>query len=590
MAGAAYFRLNGLGETAVTLEQLTLLRLAARSINIEMLPLAGYTVSGITNPPLVLYLLALPLRIQATLWSAFSFQVWLAVAAVPVLYLAAGQLFGRLAGLLAVFLLAFHPWAVAGNGTVLFFAVLVLAGFMLFLAGKPRTAYLGLAGFGLAALSQLQWEAWLLLPMAALLLLIFRRPGSFRPTLFGILIFILSYLPYLTFEQPRAFSDLLAGWHGLFSAGVLSGRDHLSSLSVVMAGLFAAALTYGVAIPLYWHRWQQIGWNELSLRLRGLFVLALWSVVPWLLSSLNPVKTYLLPALFLLLVVPVAGGLTYLHARLDGRTGRILSTLAVFLLGCLAFWLVETQLVGASVADGRSIREIDALIALSRERLAAYPDCGMVVLGVGNHADSSPIGLLDEFVYPREVRFVEQGRGLLLPEACVLYLLAGDDPAAEIWLQANGRLLPGAWPFYQLPPRGEMTAGSEPLAVWRNGLELLDYQVEGTAAPGQQLILQYTWHVIQQPRPRQHFHFFNHFLNEAGEIVAQEDGPGVHTAYWRPGDVLVTRFYLNLPPDLPAGRYTIQTGVYTWPELRRVRLRRSEETTYKLSPPLVLDR
>jgi hypothetical protein len=41
---------------------------------------------------------------------------------------------------------------------------------------------------------------------------------------------------------------------------------------------------------------------------------------------------------------------------------------------------------------------------------------------------------------------------------------------------------------------------------------------------------------------------------------------------------------------LPAGRYTIQTGVYTWPELRRVRLRRSEETTYKLSPPLVLDR
>jgi hypothetical protein len=133
----------------------------------------------------------------------------------------------------------------------------------------------------------------------------------------------------------------------------------------------------------------------------------------------------------------------------------------------------------------------------------------------------------------------------------------------------------------------KIATAPEPLAIWRNGLELVDYQVEGTAAAGQQLLVSYTWYVIQQPRPGQHFHFFNHFLNEEGQIVAQEDGPGVHTAYWRPGDILMTRFYLNLPADLPAGKYTIQTGVYTWPELRRVRLRRSEETIYLLAPPII---
>jgi hypothetical protein len=54
--------------------------------------------------------------------------------------------------------------------------------------------------------------------------------------------------------------------------------------------------------------------------------------------------------------------------------------------------------------------------------------------------------------------------------------------------------------------------------------------------------------------------------------------------------VIVARFYLSLPADLPAGDYTLQSGVYTWPELRRVRLRRSEETRFVLASPVAAGR
>lgn len=528
--GAAYLRLERVAGMGVTPEQLTLLRLAARAVNMGMLPLAGHETAGIVNPPFSLYLLALPLRSQATLWAAFSFQAWLGALAIPVLYLAGGRVFGRLVGVLAAFFLAFLPWTVAADGPSLFLTVLALAGLLFYLAGGTRRgAYLELAGVALAALTQRQWDAWLLLPVVALLLVIYRRPGSLRPFLIGLLLFFLTYLPYLAFEQPRAFLDLRAGWHGLLPGD--------SSLSAV-AG-------YNLAVSLW-------------------------------------------PAFCLLLAVLLDKSLIYARSKLTGGAVRWLTAGGILLLGVLALWSVTTGPVIVPAAGGRSLKEIDALVSLSRQHLAANPDCSLLVLGEGNHADSSPVGFLAEFAHPSEVRFVEQGRGFILPEGCFLYLLAGDDLVAEAWLQANGRLLPGAWPFYQVDA-GKVASAGRPLAVWRNGLALMDYRVEGTAAPGQQLVVHYTWHVIQQPRPGQHFHFFSHFLNPEGQIVTQEDDPGVHTAYWRPGDVLMTRYYLNLPADLPAGSYTVQTGVYTWPELRRVRLQRSEETIYLLAPPIIAE-
>ena len=75
---------------------------------------------------------------------------------------------------------------------------------------------------------------------------------------------------------------------------------------------------------------------------------------------------------------------------------------------------------------------------------------------------------------------------------------------------------------------------------------------------------------------------FNHLLDDAGQIVAQSDGPPLpdpllrrSTADWDdPGETLFSReFHLDLPADLPPGDYELHTGFY-----------RSEDGTRLLAP------
>ena len=60
-----------------------------------------------------------------------------------------------------------------------------------------------------------------------------------------------------------------------------------------------------------------------------------------------------------------------------------------------------------------------------------------------------------------------------------------------------------------------------------------------------------------------------HLLNGAGEVVAQLDRPpaGYPTSDWRVGEIIQDSYRVPLPPDLPPGRYTVQTGFYRWPEI-----------------------
>ncbi len=60
-----------------------------------------------------------------------------------------------------------------------------------------------------------------------------------------------------------------------------------------------------------------------------------------------------------------------------------------------------------------------------------------------------------------------------------------------------------------------------------------------------------------------------HLLNETGELVAQLDRPpaGYPTSDWRVGEIIQDSYRVPLPPDLPPGSYTLQTGFYHWPTL-----------------------
>jgi len=61
-----------------------------------------------------------------------------------------------------------------------------------------------------------------------------------------------------------------------------------------------------------------------------------------------------------------------------------------------------------------------------------------------------------------------------------------------------------------------------------------------------------------------------HLLGPDGTPVSVGDGSGVPQEQWQPGDVLIQRHRLSLPPHAPPGAYTPQTGVYILATLERI--------------------
>ncbi len=84
------------------------------------------------------------------------------------------------------------------------------------------------------------------------------------------------------------------------------------------------------------------------------------------------------------------------------------------------------------------------------------------------------------------------------------------------------------------------------------------------AAPGGTLAVTVVWQAVTAMD--RSYTAFVHLLDRNGRVVAQEDHvPGRDarpTTSWLPNEVIVDRFDLTLPADLPPGRYTLEIGLY----------------------------
>jgi len=76
------------------------------------------------------------------------------------------------------------------------------------------------------------------------------------------------------------------------------------------------------------------------------------------------------------------------------------------------------------------------------------------------------------------------------------------------------------------------------------------------------------WSVKDQLPPQ--LSQFTHVLNDAGEIVAQQDRLMLTSQSLRPGDVFAQIHHLTLPAGLPPGSYPIAIGLYTQPDGKRL--------------------
>jgi hypothetical protein len=100
-------------------------------------------------------------------------------------------------------------------------------------------------------------------------------------------------------------------------------------------------------------------------------------------------------------------------------------------------------------------------------------------------------------------------------------------------------------------------------------VRLLGYTLGGdTPRPGAALKLDMVWQ-IEQPTQTA-FKYFVHLLGppkaDGSPVYAQQDsqpcGDSLPTTLWTASDLLTVSVMLDLPADLPAGAYTLQTGWY----------------------------
>jgi len=626
---AAYLRLWGLEHSPAGGDQATLLNIALRWVTQHKFPLAANKSSvGLMNPPLLEYLLALPLFVRRDMVWVARFVVLLNLASVALTYLILRAALGRRMALLAMLLYAVNPWAVyysrlIWNPTPIpLFSTLLLGSLLAFSIDHLKKGWhLVLIFLWLAAAIQLHLASLALIPALALLFWFFRRHLRLKPLLFGGLLFVLTFAPFVVYEWQTGFSDLADFRQA--TGGTVETNLASFAIGLTLAGEEGIWHTLGAA----WAQWRAaaaggewlaatVPWLLLAglvvaggqlLRRRAEFrarclqpataalvvVVTLWSL-PLLFYVRHSAYLqtyyflYLYPLPFILMALPADAALAWRAALPAGRRRwpGLLAWLPALLIVALAgrqlyVGHVGLQLLAENSGGERQLwhvqRVIDTLADLGRQ----HPACDLLIASDGYHAESSILGQVGEFLAPRPVRYVQLGGGAIVPRSCGFYVVASDDAAARAWYEKHAALRPEltiplsqqAWYVYELTPTARealaaaLSAGPA-LGRWQNGVQLVDYALSGEPRPGETLRLALTWQVYDTP-PKKRYHVFNHLLAGDGALVAQADGPGVFSRYWQAGEFFVTWFDIAVPAEAPPGPYRLLVGLYDWPSLER---------------------
>ncbi len=635
LLGAAYLRLYRLEYSFFGGDQSGVLAIAARFVNQGQIPLtANKSSAGILNPPLLEYLLAIPLFVEAGILGAAQFTALLNLAAVAACYAFVSRLFGWRAGLVATALFAFNPWAVYYSrliwnpSPIPLFSTLLVGGLLAYFAGSRREVWLALSFLWLAAIIQLHLASLILILLLGLLFALFWRALKLRPILLGVLLFGLSFLPYLRFEWNAGFMDVratldalrggeqvyvntasallardLSSGHGIFGSAAQAGEIWRAAvwpwfgLTRLETGLLLLSLAYGLWVVVKGRRELFQPRAEGVSRPAACLILLLWLAFPVLMYLRHSVYLqnhyflYLYPVPFVLIGLLVDDAWRYLNRPGPYRWARTpLAAAPLLLVGLITVWQFHVYQMRLDLTpqhrfDGRPLKQMDQLIATAERLMAARPECELVALSEGDSYEVSLVGLLTPFMLPREVRYAQVGRGVLVPRTCGLYLVTRAEPWTQTWLAEHANLLPQediqageeTWRFYDLPAEASQAfrasaASQPPLGRWHNGPALHRATFAPQVRPGEALEISYIWQVTQAPtHPR--YHFYNHLVGQSdGNLVAQEDGPGIYSLYWEAGDWLLTRFFVPVPSDAAPGTYQLKTGLYTWPELDGVPL------------------
>ncbi len=610
---AAWLRLGAFHEALVGADQSSILAAAVDIATLRGFPLVGTKSSvGVMQTAIAPYLAAVPLLLVRRVIAVKWFFSVLDVLAVALLYRAVRRTFGPWAAVIAALLYAANPWVVEFIRWIWYqtlistFATIAFAVFLLLLADKqrpPAPAWLpvGMVAavlMGMVHLAALPWAALLIL-LAAYITWDTKR---WRWFLLGIGFSLVVVYPYLLYLVKTHFADvrlMAAGsadaaftwnWASYRLAGeLLTGqqvfaapRDALWETSVlrwpwlyqIVPAVLGLALLNGAARFLTRHE-RRATWVFA-------FVWTLLAPTLFVVTRIHLQHFYLLfmfPAPYVLI------GAEIQHCLFSSGGGfasgrRWIGRVAVGALLLLALWWTYIWTVRIHFEAQGLLRAPTRawLMDLAVERIAGYlvsePEGNVILLTTFEGGDLSAFDWVRSFVQSDRVRVVPAGEGFIIPAGPTCYMLTPGASEADLQPVTDNVVARPAMQIPANPPWSSYCSAaraplSTPLAVWQNGMSLLDAMVTEELTPGADVNITLTWH-YRVVAPKE-YHIFNHLL--LGEtLVTQVDGVGVPTWYWRDDDVLVTRFRMTLPPNLAPGAYHWLTGCYTWPDLERVLL------------------
>jgi 4-amino-4-deoxy-L-arabinose transferase-like glycosyltransferase len=126
-----------------------------------------------------------------------------------------------------------------------------------------------------------------------------------------------------------------------------------------------------------------------------------------------------------------------------------------------------------------------------------------------------------------------------------------------------------AYPWAALTPAQAQAALGTPFYArfaepWEQGVVLRGWRLDGPAAAGSELPLTLTWNSLAYiPK---NWAVFLHLVDAEGNLAAVRDSDPLNgelpLTLWTPGDWIADPHTLNLPADLPPGRYTLRVGLF----------------------------
>jgi len=631
---AAYLRLNNLELTEFKLDEAHVCSRAAEFLASGRPPLIGIGSSvGAANPPFFIYLAAIPVSLSKNPAVIAGFIALLNVGAVLGCYLLTREYFGEKAGLIATLLFAVSTWAVFYSRKIwaqdllppfvgLFFAAV----FSTIVKRKPRQ--LILVFLWLACLIQLHLSALALIPLVALLLLVFRSRISLIPLLAGLLVFVLIFAPYIYYDAThdwinfRTFIEVSRGpgtfdlKSAQYAAQIMAGQGYHALAGASFKEFLAEIIDFawlnavetwlligGVAYLAWqvlrgWRRRREGGVSDEEMKST---ILLSWLFVPVLFYVRHTTPVYphyfilLYPVQFIIIGVFVTRVLDWPSSLADSLNplplvrllaGRILPISLVALVLGLALWQVHLTEAFYSFVDRNDTSGGHGLpvkyylqAAESLKRLSEGAQ--VLILSEGDVPAWHETPAVFDFLLQPEIspRFINYREALVFPCADALYLLApGDTPAVSVLDEYAQELIndrvsirggADAFRFYRFEA-GSLVSIKASLAdgnmpvALDNGVEILGYDVSGEVSPGSDLRLALYWTVRAVPDAS--YHFFNHLVDDEGQRWGQKDGAGYPAGQWREGDVVVSWFDIPIAPDAPPGEYWVLTGMYTYPE------------------------